>query len=153
VAGIQSGIGLTFWYASIAWNAVRLHQKSVKKVLLVVVQLKNCIVAALVGPRPPHGLGISRGMFFICFTSLFWQRFGTPVGIDHLVVYGHSKPGMLLHSSSLCLSLDLISLFRNILRKVLLWYANGGATSSVPRLAHRLRPRVEAEALWPYHMG
>ena len=37
---------------------------------------------------PPREAGICRRMFFICFTSLFWQRCGTPVGIDHLVVYG-----------------------------------------------------------------
>ena len=42
--------------------------------------------------RPPRVVGISRGMFFICFTSLFWQRSGTPVGIDHLVVYGLRQP-------------------------------------------------------------
>ena len=30
--------------------------------------------------RPPRVVGIYRGMFFICFTSLFWQQFGDTRG-------------------------------------------------------------------------
>ena len=43
---------------------------------VLVVQLKNCIWTGPTSLRPPSGPGISRGMFFICFTSLFWQGFG-----------------------------------------------------------------------------